>query len=217
MDWAPLAISLKTSLIATALAFILGICAARLIVSLNGWLRAFLDGIFTLPLVLPPTVLGFFLLLIFGKNSLLGRFLIDIGLKIIFSWEATVIAATTVAFPLLYRTVRASFEQIDSSVINAARTLGLSEMSIFLRILLPLSVPGIAAGTILGFARALGEFGATLMIAGNIPGKTQTIPLSIYFSAEAGRMDTALIWVLIIVSISFLVVLPLNIFTGRKK
>ena len=210
MDWSPLFISIKTSLMATFIAFIAGIFAARATLRLRGTARAILDGICTLPMVLPPTVLGFFLLLLFGRNGPIGQALLLLGIRVIFSWEATVIASTVVAFPLVYRTVRASFEQIDGSVLDAARTIGLSEQAIFFRIMMPMAAPGAAAGTILGFARALGEFGATLMIAGNIPGRTQTIPVAIYFASSNGDMDTALVWVLIIVAISFSVILLTN-------
>jgi len=217
MDWAPLFISLKTSLVGTAIALVLGVPAARLVARLRGRSRAILDGLFALPMVLPPTVLGFFLLMIFGRNSPVGQFLLTLGIRIIFSWTATVIAATVIAFPLIYRTVRASFEQLDGSVLAAARTLGLSETAIFLRLMVPMAWPGIAGGTILGFARALGEFGATLMIAGNIPGRTQTIPVAIYFAAEGGDMQSALTWVLVIVMISFSVVMLLNTVGDKRR
>lgn len=217
MDWSPLWISLKTSCAATVIAFFLGIFAANFTVRLRGRSRAILDGLFTLPMVLPPTVLGFFLLVVFGRNSPIGKALMGIGIRIIFSWEATVIAAAVVAFPLIYRTVRASFEQIDRTVLDAARTLGLSERTIFWQIMLPMAAPGAAGGTILGFARALGEFGATLMIAGNIPGRTQTIPVAIYFASEGGDMKTALLWVLIIVGISFAVILAMNAIGSKQK
>jgi len=210
MDWSPLVISIKTSIAGTGIALLLGIPAARLVASMRGKSRAILDGVFTLPMVLPPTVLGFFLLVIFGRNSPVGQLLLSVGIRVIFSWEATVIAAAVVAFPLVYRTVRASFEQIDRSVLYAAKTLGLAERTIFLKIMIPMARPGIAAGTILAFARALGEFGATIMIAGNIPGRTQTIPVAIYFAAEGGNMSGALTWVIIIVLISFSVVALLN-------
>ncbi len=216
IDWSPLFVSFKTSVAATVIAFLFGVVAARLVLRLRGRTQAILDGIFTLPMVLPPTVLGFFLLVIFGRNSPIGRLLMEIGIRIIFSWEATVIAAAVVAFPLIYKTVRASFEQIDPTIIHAARTLGLPEYLIFFRIMIPMAWPGAAAGSILGFARALGEFGATLMIAGNIPGRTQTIPIAIFFSAEGGRMDLALMWVLIIVAISFSVIIAMNLL-GRRK
>ncbi|OIP53051.1 MAG: molybdenum ABC transporter permease subunit [Fibrobacteres bacterium CG2_30_45_31] len=216
IDWSPLFVSFKTSVVATAIAFLFGVVAARLVLQLRGRTQAILDGVFTLPMVLPPTVLGFFLLVFFGRNSPIGRLLMEIGIRIIFSWEATVIAAAVVAFPLIYKTVRASFEQIDPTVLQAARTLGLPEYLIFFRIMIPMAWPGAAAGSILGFARALGEFGATLMIAGNIPGRTQTIPIAIFFSAEGGHMDLALMWVLIIVAISFSVIIAMNLL-GRRK
>jgi molybdate transport system permease protein len=216
MDWSPLFISLRTSLCAVFFAFFTGIAAARWVISLKGGFRAVADGFFTLPMVLPPTVLGFFLLLIFGRNSPLGQLLLKIGIRIIFSWEATVIAAAVAAFPLTYRTVRAAFEQIDPTLIAAARTLGLSEWTAFWRIMIPLSWPSVAAGTVLGFARALGEFGATLMLAGNIPRRTTTIPVAIFFAAEGGNMEIALVWVLIIAGLSFLVILPVNALGGRR-
>jgi len=217
MDWSPLFISLKTSICATAIAFCFGVAVARLVFGLRGKIMAVVDCILTLPLVLPPTVVGFFLLLIFGWNSPVGQLLRKIGIRIVFSWEATVIAATVVAFPLIYRTVRASFEQIEPSILDAARTLGLSEWTIFRRVMLPMAWPGCAAGAILGFARALGEFGATLMIAGNIPGRTQTIPIAIWGAAEGNDMHTAMIWVLLIVVVSFLAILPLNLYAEKQQ
>ncbi|MDR2117610.1 MAG: molybdate ABC transporter permease subunit [Planctomycetaceae bacterium] len=216
MDYSPLFISLKTSICATIVAFLFGIIAARLAIGLPKRVKAVLDVILTLPLVLPPTVIGFILLLIFGWNSPVGQLLRKIGIRIVFSWEATVIAATVVAFPLIYRTIRASLEQIEPSVLDAARTLGLSEWTIFWHIMLPMTLPGCIAGAILGFARALGEFGATLMIAGNIPKRTQTIPVAIWSAAEGNDMQTALIWVLLIIVISFFIILPLNLF-GEKR
>jgi len=215
VDWSPLVISLKTSFTATAIAFVLGIIAARLIVGLHGRVKALLDGILILPMVLPPTVVGFFLLLIFGRNSPVGKFLLDLGMRVVFSWEATVIAATVVSFPLVYRTFRGSLEQIDPTLVQAAKTLGLSDVLIFFKIQLPIAWPGAVAGTVLGFARALGEFGATLMVAGNIPGRTQTIPVAIFFAADGGDMAQAKIWVLIIVAISFAMVFAVNLF-GRS-
>jgi molybdate transport system permease protein len=207
---APFIISLKTTGVATAIAFVLGIYGARLVIACDKRWRGLIDGVFTLPMVLPPTVVGFFLLLIFGKNSLVGKFLLSMGIQVIFSWSATVIAATVVAFPLMYRTVRGAFEQMDQNIVLAARTLGMSERKIFWKITVPLSWPGIIAGTVLAFARALGEFGATLMIAGGIPGKTQTMPLAIFFAAESGDMEKALIWVLLLIAVSFTSILLLN-------
>ena len=210
LELSPLWISLKTVFTATLIAFFLGIAVARWMFFYQGKAKVWLDALFTLPLVLPPTVVGFFLLLLFGRNSLFGHICSLIGIEIIFSWSATVIAATIVAFPLMYRTTLGAFEQIDLNLLGAARTLGASEWDIFWRVTLPLAWQGILAGTILAFARALGEFGATLMLAGNIPGQTQTIPIAIFTASEAGEMSQALAWVLIIVAISLLVIVGLN-------
>jgi len=155
---------------------------------------ALFDGACLLPLVLPPTVVGFFLLLLFGRNGPVGKLLLRFGASLVFSWPATVIAAAVVAFPLMYLTARAALEQVDSRFLEAARTLGASEWRAFRQIALPLAWPGVLAGTILSFARALGEFGATLMLAGNIPGRTATIPIAIYFAVEADDMRSATAW-----------------------
>ncbi|WP_073018916.1 molybdate ABC transporter permease subunit [Clostridium intestinale] len=210
MDLTPIWISLKTAFVSTIITFFIGILIAQLMNKYQGRLKGLFDSILTLPLVLPPTVVGFFLLLIFGKNGPFKTILEKLDTQIIFSWSATVLAAVVVTFPLMYRTARGAFEQIDSNVSNAARTLGASEWTIFWKVTVPLAWPGIAAGTILSFTRALGEFGATLMIAGNIPGKTQTIPVAIFFAAEGGEMDKALMWVLLIVGISFTVIILMN-------
>jgi len=194
-DLSPLRISLQTAAAATLLTFLLGIAAARAMAAYRGRLRGLLDGILTLPLVLPPTVAGFFLLLIFGRASVIGRVLEQIGIRIVFSWPGTVVAATVVAFPLMYRTALGGFEQVSPNLLGAARTLGAGEWRTFHRVLVPLARPGILAGTVLAFARALGEFGATLMLAGNIPGRTQTMPIAIFFAAEGGDMRRALLWV----------------------
>ncbi len=217
LDLSPLWISLKSVLTATLIAFFLGIIVARQMLIYQGKLKGLIDGILTLPLVLPPTVVGFFLLLLFGKNSLFGKLLYLVGINVIFSWTGTVIAATVVAFPLMYKTSLGAFKQIDQNLIYAARTLGVSEGTIFWRITFPLAWQGILGGTILAFARALGEFGATLMLAGNIPGKTQTIPLAIFFAAEGGNMEQALIWVLVIVGVSLAVVASLNNLSDEKR
>ncbi|NLW07060.1 MAG: molybdate ABC transporter permease subunit [Clostridia bacterium] len=216
MDMSPLWISLKTSISATFFAFILGVTAAKLMSGYQGRLKSVLDGVLILPLVLPPTVVGFLLLVLFGRHGPVGQLLSSLGTTVIFSWSATVIASTVVAFPLMYRTSLGAFEQVDPNMLDAARTLGLSERSIFIRITIPLAWPGIAAGTILAFARALGEFGATLMLAGNIPGKTQTIPLAIFFLVESGRRDIAAVWVLIIIAISLAAIAGLHFWTKRQ-
>jgi molybdate transport system permease protein len=210
IDLSPLFISLATTCAATIATFFLGLLAARKMFGLRGGLRAWIDGILTLPLVLPPTVVGFFLLVIFGRHSFIGQALQEIGITIVFSWPATVIAATAVAFPLMYRTTLGAFEQVNPTLLDAARTLGASEGRVFRRVLLPLAAPGVLAGTVLAFARSLGEFGATLMLAGNIPGRTQTMPLAIYSAVEDGHMLVALIWVSLIVALSVGIIRLLN-------
>jgi len=217
MDYSPLFISINTTLVSTFITFGLGTFAAYRMACYRGKFKSIIDGIFNLPLVLPPTVLGFFLLLIFGRYGLIGKIFYQFGISIIFSWSATVIAASVVAFPLMYKTARGAFEQIDVNIINAARTLGVSEWKIFYRVTLPLAWPGVAAGTVLAFARALGEFGATLMVAGNIPGKTQTIPIAIFFFAEGGQFDKAMYWVMIIVAVSFAVIFLMNYWLDNQR
>jgi molybdate ABC transporter permease protein len=210
VDSSPLIISLATTCAATIATFFLGLMAARLMYDVRGGLRAWIDGALTLPLVLPPTVVGFFLLLIFGRRGFIGHALEQIGITIVFSWPATVIAATVVAFPLMYRTALGAFEQVNPTLLQAARTLGATEWVVFRRILLPLAAPGVIAGTVLAFARALGEFGATLMLAGNIPGRTQTMPIAIFSAAEGGDMRAALRWVILIVVLSLAIIRLLN-------
>lgn len=202
MDWSPVWISLATSFTATLITMVVGLAAAAWREHRDGALMAFVDGVFLLPLVLPPTVVGFFLLLLFGRNGPIGKLLLRYGMTIVFSWPATVIAAAVVSFPLMYLTARAALEQVDPHFIQAARTLGASEWRVFREVALPLAWPGVLAGTILSFARALGEFGATLMIAGNIPGKTATIPIAIYFAVEADDVQRALAWCALDVGIS---------------
>ncbi|QHQ62144.1 molybdate ABC transporter permease subunit [Anaerocolumna sedimenticola] len=217
MDWSPLLISLKTAMAATIITFFLGIYAANQILKLRGRIAWFLDGLFTLPLVLPPTVAGFFLLVLLGKHGPAGKLLSYFGIQVIFHWSATVVAAVVIAFPLMYRSAKAALEQIDINLLFAARTLGLSEWHIFWKIAIPLALPGILSGGILAFARALGEFGATLMIAGNIPKVTQTIPVAIYMAVQGNRMDRAAVWVILIVIISFTVVFFMNYLPNRKR
>lgn len=216
-DFSPLWISLKSSAIATLLTFFLGIAAAKWMLSTRIKGKALIEGIFIAPLVLPPTVVGFLLLLLFGRNGAIGQFLLKFNLTIIFTWQAAVITATVVSFPLMYKTALGAFEQIDPNLLNAARTLGASEWQVFWRIMLPLAWPGILAGTILTFARALGEFGATLMLAGNIPGQTQTIPMAIYFAVESGDMRLASIWVLIILSLALSLLTAVNYWTEYSR
>lgn len=217
MDFSPLWISLKTAFVVTIITSIIGVFVSYKMANYKGKARGILDGVFTLPLILPPTVIGFFLLLICGKNGVVGKIFMAFDKNIIFTWSATVISATVVAFPMMYRTCRSAFEQIDKNMILAARTLGLSEIKIFFKIAVPLAWPGIIGGLVLSFARALGEFGATLMIAGNIPGRTQTMPIAIFFAVESGDMNKALLWVLIIVVISFIMIFLLNYWSDVQQ
>lgn len=204
INWSPLWISLKTGLAATVIAFFLGIFCARKIMKLKPGARAVLDGILTLPLVLPPTVAGFFLLLIFSLKRPFGSFLLDnFDIKIVQTWKGCVIAAAVIAFPLMYRNARAAFEQVDINLIHAGQTLGMSDSRIFWRVVMPAAGPGIASGTVLAFARAIGEYGATSMLAGNILGKTRTVSVAIASETAAGNYGTAGFWVVVIVLISF--------------
>ena len=217
INWSPLWISLKTGLAATVIAFFLGIFFARKIMKLKPGARAVLDGILTLPLVLPPTVAGFFLLLIFSLKRPFGSFLLDnFDIKIVQTWKGCVIAAAVIAFPLMYRNARAAFEQIDVNLIHAARTLGMPEYKIFWKVAVPSAGPGLVAGTILTFARALGEYGATSMLAGNIPGKTGTISQRIAMVIQDGDYMTAGIWVVIIMLVAFVLIFLMNLVTGRN-
>ncbi len=221
MNVSPILISIKTAGIAILITFFLGIALAQWVVSLkNERLKMVLDGILTLPLVLPPTVAGFFLLYIFGVKRPIGKFFLDyFSIKIAFSWGATVLAAVVISLPLMYRSARGAFEQVDENILNAGRTLGMSEWKIFWKLKMPLALPGVASGGVLSFARGLGEFGATAMIAGNIAGKTRTLPLAIYSEGAAEKMEQAYGYVAIIVIFSFVVVLLMNYFTmsGQRK
>ena len=201
----PLWISVKTSLLATVITFFLGIGTAYLVANYKGKWRGIIDSIFTLPLVLPPTVLGFFLLIFFGKNGPAGKFLLQFDINLIFT------------FPMMYRSSRSAFEQIDDNLIAAAKTLGMSKWKIFYKISVPLAWPGIIGGVVLSFARALGEFGATLMMAGNIPGKTQTMPLAIFFQVQAMNYKGAMLWVATIVAISVVMILVLNFWSDKQQ
>ena len=217
LDWSPLFISLKTGIVATFISFFLGIYAARKVVKTTPGKKAVIDGILTLPMVLPPTVAGFFLLLIFSKRRPFGIFLYEtFDIKVVQSWLGCIIAATVIAFPLMYRNARAAFEQLDVNLIYAGRTLGMSDIRIFWKVVIPSAGPGIASGTILTFARALGEYGATSMLAGNIPGKTGTISQKIAMVIQDGDYATAGVWVAIIMLIAFLVIFSMNFISGTK-
>ena len=217
LDWSPLWISLKTGIVAAAISFFLGIFAARKVVKSGPKTRAVVDGVLTMPLVLPPTVAGFFLLLLFSTRRPFGSMLYDtFGIKVVQTWLGCILAATVISFPLMYRNARAAFEQIDVNLVYAARTLGMSETRIFWRVIMPAASPGIVSGTILAFARALGEYGATSMLAGNIPGKTGTISQKIAMVIQNGDYATAGFWVLVIVVIAFVIVLAMNLVSGKK-
>lgn len=215
-DLSPLWISLKVALVATLFTFAIGITAAYAMLSYRGKWKSLIEGIIIAPMVFPPTVVGFLLLLLCGKNGVLGQLLERFHINIVFTWYAGVIAATVVSFPLMYKAALGAFEQVDRNLIKAARTLGANEFTVFWRIAIPLALPGILAGTVLAFARALGEFGATLMLAGNIPGLTQTMPIAIYFAVEAGAMQEAWFWSLMIIGISLLGLILIN-FWDRSK
>ena len=217
LDWSPLWISLKTGIVAAAISFFLGIFAARKVVKSGPKTRAVVDGVLTMPLVLPPTVAGFFLLLLFSTRRPFGSMLYEtFGIKVVQTWLGCILAATVISFPLMYRNARAAFEQIDVTLVYAARTLGMSETRIFWRVIMPAASPGIVSGTILAFARALGEYGATSMLAGNIPGKTGTISQKIAMVIQNGDYATAGFWVLVIVVIAFVIVLAMNLVSGKK-
>ncbi len=219
MELSPIIISIRTALCAIVITFFLGVFAARWIVAMrNSVPKLILDGLFTLPLVLPPTVAGFFLLYIFGVKRPIGKLLVDLfAMKIPFSWSATVIAAVVISFPLMYRSARGAFEQVDENLLYAGRTLGMSESRIFFHVLLPNAWPGVISGGILAFARGLGEFGATTMIAGNIAGETRTLPLAVYSAVAAGDMKLAYQYVLVLVCISFVMVAGMNYFNLKDK
>ena len=219
LDFSPVWISLQTAAATMVIVFFACILTAWWVVSRkNEATKIIADGVLTVPLVLPPTVAGFFLLYLFGNNRVLGRFFIEnFGIQIAFSWLATVLAAAVIAFPLMYRSARGAFEQVDIELLQAGRTLGMSERSIFFRVLLPNALPGIVSGGVLSFARGLGEFGATAMIAGNIAGKTRTLPLAVYSSVAAGEMDTAFGYVVIILAVCLVMVVGMNWYLYRCK
>ncbi len=216
-DLSPLWISLKTSLLATFITFFLGIAAAYWMLGYRGKAKSLIEGIFIAPLILPPTVVGFLLLLFFGKHGPAGKLMQSFDFSIVFTWYGAAIAATVVSFPLMYKTALGAFEQIDSNLLRVARTLGAKESTIFWRISFPLALPGILAATSLAFARALGEFGATLMLAGNIPGQTQTIPMAIYFAVEAGAMNEAWFWAIAIMVISLSGIIAVNFWQELRE
>lgn len=215
MDFTPLFLSLRAAGIATILVIIIGIPVSYRVAYMKRG-RGIVDAVCTLPMVLPPTVVGFFLLLFFGKNSVVGAWLMERGIPVVFSQTGMVIASAVVSFPLLYRTARGAFEQMDETLVQAAQTLGIGKGRIFFRIVCPNCMPGILAGVILSFARAMGEFGATIMLAGNIPGKTQTAAIAVYTAMQSGNRQLAFQWALLIIGISLFFMLLLNLVTGRR-
>lgn len=219
IDWSPLWISLRTAAATIVIVFFIGVIIAWWVERLQSQiLKIFADAVITLPMVLPPTVAGFFLLYFFGNNRFLGQLIYQMtGIKIAFSWLATVLAAAVISLPLMYRSARGALSQVDKGMLEAARSLGMTEWRIFWRIHLPNSLPGIIAGGLLAFARGLGEFGATAMIAGNIAGRTRTLPLAVYSAVAAGDWDAAGWYVAVIVGICLLVVIGLNVYLYKIK
>lgn len=217
LDLSPLWISLKVSLVATGFTFFAGVAVAYWMLNYRGKGKSLLEGVFISPLILPPTVVGFLLLLFFGKNGPVGKLLLSFDFSLVFTWYGAVLTAMVVSFPLMYRTAFGAFEQVDSNLLAVARTLGASEWTVFRRVMLPLALPGVLAGAVLAFARALGEFGATLMLAGNIPGQTQTIPMAIYFAVEAGAINEAWFWAVMILLMSLSGIIAVNFWQDQQK
>ncbi len=214
----PLLLTLKVALFATAFAFLAGIGFAYLLVHKKIRGRDLIDAVVTLPLVLPPTVLGYYLLVIFGRNGWLGQWLDDVfGVSLIFTWQGAVVASAIVSLPLIFKSAKAAFESVDMTLENAARTLGHSEVSVFLKVSFPLAWRGIMAGTMLAFARAMGEFGATLMIAGNLPGKTQTLSVAVYQAVQAGDDSLANTLVMITSCVSLLILYTSGKLLNRRQ
>lgn len=216
MDWYPLFNSLRIAAISSVLVFFLGILGAYYIAKLPRWLKGICDVILTLPMVLPPTVVGYFILLVFGVKRPIGAFLLQFGIKFVMTWYGGVLAATVVAFPLMYRTVRGAFESFDETLAYSGKTLGLSNTFIFWRIRMPYCRQGILAGTVLAFARALGEYGATSMLIGYTPGKTATISTTVYQLWRTNDEQGAFFWVMINLAISAVVLLAVNLLERRN-
>lgn len=216
-SWSPVLLSLRVAGAALAVVFILGTGAARLMTRRHFAGRDVLDGLLILPLVLPPVVTGFLLLVLVGRTGPVGR-LLDrtFDVQVLFTVTAAVLAAVVVSFPLMYQSAKAAFLALDPHVEESARTLGASEWRVFFTVTLPLAWPGLAAGIVLSFARALGEFGATVMVAGNIPGHTTTVPIAIYSLADAGDLRTAGLYALLISGASMVLVVAINVWARRR-
>lgn len=217
IEWQPIFLSLKVAGVSLIFVFLFGVSFAHLLRNRNFPGKTALEAFFTLPLVLPPVVTGFLLLVLVGKNGPIGQLLTKaFNVQLVFTPYAAVLAAAVVAFPLMYQNAKAAFQTVDPTLEDAARTLGSNEWRVFLTVTLPLSRSGLLSGIVLSFARALGEFGATMMVAGNIPGKTQTLPLAIYFASEANDLTTAGIYVLIISLLTFTLLFLVNFWNSRK-
>lgn len=215
MDYSPLWISLKAAALSTCFNFFFGIWCAQAVLRLKRG-RVLIDGILSLPLVLPPTVVGFTLLTFLGRNSLIGSILGKFGVRVIFTLPGAVIAMIAVSFPVMYRTVRGAFEQVDSELISVAKLLGCNRMRMLTHVWIPLSWPGIASGLTLAFARALGDFGATMMIAGNLPGKTRTMSMAVYTAVQSGNRQLAFQWTIVILVISLCILVSIGALMGRQ-
>lgn len=218
IEWHPIVLSIKVASLSLCVVFVLGVAAAYIMRTFEFSGKAALEALFTLPLVLPPVVTGFLLLLLIGKQGPVGRLLSEQWqIQIIFTPYAAILAGTVVAFPLMYQSTKAAFQNIDSRLEDAARTLGASEWRVFFTVTMPLAWHGLVSGLVLSFSRALGEFGATIMVAGNIPGKTQTIPLAIYFAAESNDLTQAGLYVFVISLLTFSLIFWLNLWTKSRN
>lgn len=216
MELSPLLIALKIAVVSTLIVFVLGLLAAGFVSGLRRG-KTIADAILSLPLVLPPTVAGYFILILFGRNGILGDILDKLDIRVVFTWQGAALATAVVSFPIMYRGARGAIEQVDRNIIYAARTLGMNEFKVFCKVILPEAGPGIAAAAVLSFARALGEFGATIMVAGNIPGKTRTMSTSVYTAMQSGNRELAYKWVLVILAYSFVILLIMDLFINRRK
>lgn len=217
MDWYPLWNSLRIAAASCVIVFFVGIFAAYYVAKLPRWVKGILDVFFTLPMVLPPTVCGYFLLLVFGVKRPIGMFLAELGVQVVMTWYGGILASAVVAFPLMYRTARGAFESFDETLAYAGQTLGLSNTYIFWKIRMPACRQGILAGTVLAFARALGEYGATSMLIGYIPGKTATISTTVYQLWRTNDEAGAFVWVMVNLGISTVILLIMNLLETRNR
>jgi molybdate transport system permease protein len=216
MNLSPLWITLKIASASSVIAFFLSLYTARFVYRITKF-KGLIDGILTIPMVLPPTVVGFYLLITFGKNGFIGKILSTLNISIIFTVTGAILASVVVAFPLGYRTFRSAFEQFDTTQVDVARSLGLSESRIFWSVILPNNIPSAIGAIVLIFARSMGEFGATIMLAGNLPGRTQTISTAIYTAIQAGNRQLAGRWSIIVVTISLTCVVMMNLFNKSRS